>query len=129
MAVKWNGDAVFAEMKSQLARNMAEAVDHVADDVKASIGKPGTSAPGEPPRKDSGALQASVKSRVEVTDDKVSGIVTAGDAEADYAAELELGFVGLNESGHMIHLEPRPFLRPAMDRNRAAIARKLASEE
>lgn len=99
MGVKSRGDKVLAEMCEHLSRNMAEAVDHVADDVKQSIGKPGTSAPGEPPRKDSGDLQARIKSRVEVTDDKGSGVVSAG---TDYAAELELGFVGRNESDHMV---------------------------
>lgn len=61
------------------------------------------SAPGEPPASDTGHLLASVGHRMGVDEDGVYGEVGSDQNKAEY---LELG---------TRYMEPRPFLRPALD--------------
>lgn len=65
------------------------------------------SAPGEPPASDTGRLVGSI--RAEYSDGGLSGRVVAGSAHAPY---LEFGTA---------KMAPRPFMRPALARRRAAI--------
>lgn len=46
--------------------------------------------------------------------------VAVGSA-AEYARRLELGFTGTDRRGRTYHQAPRPFIRPALDNNKARV--------
>lgn len=72
------------------------------------------SAPGEPPATDTGRLIASGRSTAEIRGDTARGLV---EYTADYAAYLEFG---------TRKMSPRPYLIPAIERNRARIAQLIS---
>lgn len=72
------------------------------------------SAPGEPPATDTGRLVTSIVSDVERDGRSVVGIV---EARTEYAVHLEYG---------TRNMAPRPFMLPALERNRARIAALVA---
>lgn len=67
------------------------------------------SAPGEAPATDTGRLVSSINNKIDP--DGLGGVV---EAATKYAEHLELG---------TRHIEPRPFLGPALDENRDKIVR------
>lgn len=71
------------------------------------------SAPGEPPATDTGELIASGRAGAELNGDVVQGVV---EYRAPYAVHLEYG---------TRKMAARPFLNPAIERNRARIAELL----
>jgi HK97 gp10 family phage protein len=66
------------------------------------------SAPGEPPATDTGRLIGSIVTDVEPNGPGNTGPVGAVEARVEYAAWLEFG---------TRRIAPRPFLRPALERN------------
>lgn len=84
------------------------------------VGKPPhqASAPGESPADDSGALKAS--GRVEKKSDFHFEVKFGGQGGVDYARDLEYGMPQLKNP-----LEPRPFLRPAVEEARIKLPKIL----
>lgn len=72
-----------------------------------------SSAPGEAPATDTGALVSSIK-----TDVDADGMGAVVEAAKDYALPLELG---------TRHMAARPFLVPSLRENEATIKRKVAA--
>jgi HK97 gp10 family phage protein len=115
------------EAKKQLLLTMKGGAMLVLNDANRSIaagGKTGriyrrrgiehqASAPGEPPATDTGALIASGRADAEINGDTVNAIV---EYRAPYAVHLEYG---------TRKMAARPFLTPAIERNRARIANLL----
>lgn len=117
MAVKTRFDSARLQkaVMRKLARNMRSAVDFLRDEVVASLDRRagGASQPGETPASQSGALARSITSDVEVSNNGVTGRVTA---EAEHARALEFGTP---------RMAARPFLRPALLKNRRALMKLL----
>jgi len=123
-------DEIMARILAQAEQVMGEMAEDAAQDMRDLIsvpvsrtkGKVIRSAPGEPPRKDSGALQASVKATVDQHEkDKVVATVTT---DVPYDVYLRDGTK---------KMAPRPFHGPIEAKwenileNRLKIAAKLIS--
>ena len=87
----------------------------VERDIKASMTPNGPSAPGEAPAVDTGRLRASITHRVEMESGEAAGFVGTS---VEYAPWLEFGTT---------RMQPRPFMVPAIERNREWIKNKLAA--
>ena len=74
------------------------------------------SAPGEAPATDTGFLQTQITTQVKVKDDKVIGQIIAS---APYARHLEFGTT---------NIMPRPFMQPALEKNKNKILRIFKKE-
>jgi HK97 gp10 family phage protein len=72
------------------------------------------SAPGEAPATDTGTLVSSIESKMEVLSPGVAGAAVW--TEKKYGRWLEFG---------TIHIEPRPWLTPALESNRARFPKAL----
>jgi hypothetical protein len=81
------------------------------------------SLPGEPPKRVSGRLRDSVVATEPV--DKNGDVVGYVGVNMKYARRLELGFVGTDRKGRRFNQKPRPFIRPAIANNKAAIQKIL----
>lgn len=116
---KWDPEPFLRGVNQQLAARMETAAGIVEADVKGSMaggGRPHVpSQPGEPPRIDSGNLRRNISHSVVVQGRTVRGFVIAN---TNYARFLELG---------TRLMEARPFLRPALARNRARIVQVLGA--
>lgn len=77
------------------------------------------SAPGENPAADSGRLHQSITTVVVQNDD--SAIVVQTAANTPYATRLEYGGSHTAPNGATVHIEPRPYMRPAYVNNRERI--------
>jgi HK97 gp10 family phage protein len=105
-------------LDAELRKAVAEAAEAIRDDAIKSLRSGGSrtakgraSAPGEPPARQSGRLQRSIV--VELDPSRPSAKVIA---TADYARALEFG---------TRRMAARPFLRPALERNRAKTLRLI----
>lgn len=76
------------------------------------------SKPGEPPKKLSNRLFASIAYEVIRQPRAVIGVVGTN---VKYARRLELGFMGTDRAGRKVYQAPRPYLRRAMLENQDAI--------
>lgn len=72
------------------------------------------SAPGQPPAVDSAGLITSVTNEQE-------GLVGRVGSNKEYARRIALGFIGIDSLGRRYHQKPRPYLRPALEKNRSKI--------
>lgn len=77
------------------------------------------SAPGENPAADTGRLHQSITTVVVQNDDAAIVVQTA--ANTPYATRLEYGGSHTAPNGATIHIEPRPYMRPAYRNNRERI--------
>lgn len=121
----WRPERVQVKTFTEVERRMDRAVTFLRDEVKRSIniGNPTgrePSAPGEPPRKVTARLFSSISKAVVRTPREVIG---AYGTNVVYALRLELGFVGVDRLGRRYNQAPRPYLRPALQRNRDRVAR------
>lgn len=124
---KWDPNGIINAALDITERRMNEAVVVVQTDIKVSlnIGNPGgktPSAPGEPPRKVTARLFNSIFGKVIRQGSQILGVVGTN---VIYGRRLELGFVGKDSAGRQINQAPRPFIRPAFERNRDRIKRIL----
>lgn len=87
----------------------------VERDIKANMTPDGPSAPGEAPAVDTGRLRASITHRVEKESGEVVGYVGTN---VEYAPWLEFGTT---------RMKARPFMMPAIERNREWIRNKLTA--
>lgn len=158
--VEWNDDEVRRRVEAKLVRGVTAAVLLCEREAKKKVSRPNRSgknpsAPGEPPKRVTGQLRASIGSEV-IHEPGVRirgrfGIRKGSTAEA-YGEVLERGFTGsvvvsahvgyrfVSNSGktrrgmfldlptgrRFVRLEPRPFLRPTLTENREAIAQRIA---
>lgn len=102
----------------QVAQKLYEAGQLIELDAERSITAGSVSGaghvpslPGQPPNNDTGGLVRSIETRLNGTD---LVTVTAGGPTAPYAVPLEYG----NAAGTLL---PRPFMRPATERNRRKV--------
>jgi HK97 gp10 family phage protein len=58
-------------------------------------------------------------------EDKGSHVVSVG-TDVPYAARQEFGFAGTDSRGRTYHQAARPYLRPALDENKAEMVREFA---
>lgn len=128
MTITWNGRKLNAAMELALMRGLYIAGLRVKDSAQDSIlqgQKSGrvyfrrsvthqASAPGEPPASDIGKL---VQSFDVIPYPTIHTVIISNDAK--YAAALEYGTQ---------HIEPRPYMRPALARNLGAINALIARE-
>lgn len=124
---KWDPNGIINAALEITERRMNEAVVLVQADIKLSlnVGNPGgknPSAPGQPPRKVTARLFNSIFGKVVRQGNQILGVVGTN---VIYGRRLELGFVGKDSAGHQINQAPRPFIRPAFERNRDRIKRIL----
>ncbi|NPV72079.1 MAG: HK97 gp10 family phage protein [Firmicutes bacterium] len=119
-------DQVLREIDRTLARRTLDACRYLEHEVKRVLSgprhgrryrKPGTirawytaSAPGEPPAQRTGRLRSSIRSRLLAR--RFLWYIGEVGTDVEYASHLEFG---------TSRMEPRPFLRPAYERSRAAI--------
>lgn len=118
MAVNMNPQAVLDRVKAAAMAGVLDGAERVRETAIASMltskggrhypGNPRrSSAPGEAPARQTGRLAGGIDIRAEVAD--LKAVVNAGTA---YAAALEFGTE---------RIAPRPFMRPALASNKAAI--------
>lgn len=82
------------------------------------------SAAGETPAVDTGVLINSINTWVE---DESSDSVTMGIGSGIvYAARLEFGFMETDSLGRKYNMQPRPYMRPAVDNNAGKIEQAIA---
>lgn len=109
---------------------MARACPIVVRNVKTLLNKRASkrdpsSAPGEPPRKQTGRLYDSIFFKVEREKDEVIGVIYSNDIKA---RRLELGFVGVDSLGRRYDQKPRPFMRPGLAESKPALKKILGGK-
>jgi len=104
MSLKWYGKQVEEEVRRKCARNLRDTCLFLEGDIKKSFGK-SPSASGEPPGVITGTLKRSITYEIE-------GLIGRVGTNVEYGKHLELGTE---------HIAPRPFLRPALEKNTAKI--------
>lgn len=118
--VNWYGPQVFNAIEAKARRNLSAACIHLQNAIKKDLAQaPGpprgaASGPGEAPHYRTHQLQKSITHEV----DGLVGRV-GPDHTNKYGIYLELGTV---------RMAPRPFLRPALDRNRAELLRMMSKQ-
>ena len=126
--MQWNGDAILQRIRTAAMRGVVRGTEAVhARAVRSITSGPKTgeiyrrrgvehqaSAPGEAPASDTGLLVRLSGTRYEPNE--LSGFVNFA---AKYAAPLEFG---------TFRMEPRPFLRPALEAERQNITDGIAAE-
>jgi hypothetical protein len=130
--LSWNAGAFEGHTAEQVARGVTQAVIFLEGEAKQLVSTPGPepSAPGEPPHRQIGNLRADISHEAATIDGAtVRGAigVIEGSVAAPYARRLELGFVGVDSLGRHYDQAPRPFLRPAVLRNREKVVELIAS--
>jgi HK97 gp10 family phage protein len=119
MGVIWHGPEVQRQIEAAMKRNLGAAVRIVANRAKVLLSVSGTgrnrtqagaSAPGEPPRKQTGRLRASVATEVD-------GLTGRVGTNVEYGRYLELG---------TRRMAARPWLRRALAESRAQVEMALA---
>lgn len=132
---KWDPNGIMNAALAVTERRMNEAVVLVQADIKRSLNVGGRqrssvsgkmysfgSDPGQPPFKQTGRLFNSIFGKVIREGSQVLGVVGTN---VVYGRRLELGFVGKDSAGRQYNQAPRPFIRPAFERNRDRIKRIL----
>lgn len=128
--ITWNAGGILDSVGDKVERGMNLAVAFLVAEASNLVTVPGLgepSAPGQPPLLQSGTLHANMDFEVERRSDAIHGFFGVRNDVA-YALRLELGFVGVDSLGRHYDQAPRPFLRPALLRNRDRIIQILASE-
>ncbi len=115
----WNSNAAAEAVQAAMEAKMATIVEFVKAAVIESLsqGQP-ASRPGKPPHVLTGELKGTITSGVQTSKGKVYGRVGSTHPAA---ARLELGFLSTDARGHKVHQLPRPFLRPAIYKNKQQI--------
>jgi len=117
---KWNPKAVMTPATAINLRAMTAAALLLERNIKIDLSKKGTgrqygkhqaSAPGKPPAPDTGILRSSMIHEIEKSRDVIDGYVGV-ERSVEYALYMELGTK---------NIVPRPYLRPAITRNRKKI--------
>lgn len=131
-----NPDALLEQLARMIEIRTNQAVQLVRNDVVRSLNRSqpvrrtksgrliglSPSAEGEAPKRLSGLLLQTIVAKTERDGDRIVGFVGSPRA---YARRLEFGFVGVDRAGRRISQGPRPFLRPALERNRSRILQLL----
>lgn len=124
--IKWHGDKLNTKLKGEMRRAFDRVGLLVAGDIKDSmLGQRGPAAgryvspEGEPPAIQTARLVGSI------THELIPDGVRIG-TNVEYAKRLELGYIGTDAKGRHIQQGPRPFMLPALVRNRNRIAKELA---
>ncbi len=113
----WYGQQLNLTINAAARAAIKEACILVEITAKDSIGKvPPPSPPGHAPAAPTGTLKARITH--EIDEATMTGRVGTN---LEYARRLELGFVGTDSLGRRYNQAPRPYLRPALEKNRAAI--------
>jgi hypothetical protein len=119
----WNADRIAANLRARMARNAERAGKHLvaAAKRKLAVQGPPPSAPGSPPAKESGALQASVIATVTIGGGPGgrSTVTLVVGTPLDYGLILEVG-------GSQV--AARPWLRPTLAEEGRAVARIMAGK-
>lgn len=127
MSVKWNGAAIEAKLRQAVMQAVAQGTEDVRNEAIELIrSSPASgevyhrrgvthkaSAPGEPPATDTGHLVNSITTKYNPSE--LSGQVIVG---AGYGPYLEFGTATM---------EPRPFLRPALEKASPKFASGLSA--
>ena len=112
---KWYGKELQLVINAQALLALEEACNLVEKTAKASIGQvPSPSPPGHAPASVTGTLKARITHKI----DKAVMIGQVG-TNLEYARALELGTP---------NMAPRPYLRPALEINRAAIKKLFGAK-
>lgn len=124
-SLTWNVDGARRRLEADFDQRLRKAGILVRDAVKRSINRGNArgkfpSLEGEPPKKVSTRLFQSITASEPMTDAK--GRVVYVGTKIIYARRLELGFMGTDSRGHVIHQGPRPYVRPGLHNNRDQIA-------
>ena len=129
--LRWYGDRVMREFEGLMMRNVTEAGHHLAREVKLSMQRKGRtgkkhpayepSLPGEPPAVQTGILRSAIGSE--------SGKDTLGPVARVGPRTVQKG--KSTKSARFLEfgtrkMKARPYLRPAVAKNKGEIARILA---
>jgi len=136
-ANRWNTERVAKAAAKEMGRRMAKATLIMVGDVKRllTVGQPvkrvGRNLVGldpskapEPPHKLSARLQQSITNVVTIKPNEVVGRVGTN---VEYARRQELGFMGTDSLGRVVHQAARPYLRRALKDNMAKYVRILGA--
>lgn len=115
MKLNWGSDKVKKTVESTIKKRVSDACTFLEREIKGSFKykSPPPSRPGEVPHVVTGNLKRSISSKVENLTGKVG--IMAEKVEGDvlsYGIKLELGSK---------NIAPRPYIRPALERNKDKI--------
>ena len=114
---KWYGAQFKLVVDAAALAALKEACILVQDTAKLSIGTVTSPSPaGHAPASVTGTLKGRITHEI----DKTAMMGRVG-TNLEYARRLELGFVGVDSLGRHYTQAPRPYLRPALEKNRATI--------
>lgn len=124
---KWNPKPIMEAALKLEEQRMGKACAVVQGNIKTLLNKGGgrahkPSAPGEPPRKQTGRLYGSIFFMVKREENQVYGVIYSNDVKA---RRLELGFVGRDSLGRTYDQKPRPFMRPGFEKSKTVVAKIL----
>jgi len=121
---RWYGKELQLIVNIAALASLEEACILVEKSAKASIGLvPPPSPPGHAPAAPTGTLKGRITHKI----DKATMIGQVG-TNLEYARRVELGFVGIDSLGRKYAQAPRPYLRPALEINRAAIKKLFGAK-
>ena len=112
--ILWYGNQLLKKINTEEKRKVKKACIFLERYIKKSFGK-SPSSPGEPPGVDTGRLRASITYEIEQILFSITGKIGTN---VKYARYLELGTKDM---------QPRPYLRAAIERNKAEIIKILTT--
>ena len=121
---RWYGKELQLVVNAQALLALEEACNLVEKSAKESIGLvTSPSPPGHAPASVTGTLKARITHKI----DKATMTGQVG-TNLEYARRLELGFVGVDSLGRKYDQAPRPYLRPALEKNKALIKKLFGAK-
>jgi len=120
----WYGKAFKMTIDAAALMALEEACQLVENTAKLSIG---TVAPPSPPGHAPAAPTGTLKGRITHKIDKGAMVGKVG-TNLEYARRLELGFVGTDKLGRKYNQAPRPYLRPALEKNKEMIKKLFGAK-
>jgi len=114
--LKWNDKPLRKLVEDKAKRNMIEACKFLDSYIKHSISGPSPSAPGEPPGAKTGTLRRSITWEIDKKGNELIGRIGTN---LIYSLPLEFG---------TSKMSARPFLRPALEKNKGRIAKILGKK-
>ena len=123
----WHIPRVAVAISRDVRAGMIKAGGFLEKKIKVSVSLPGppASEAGEPPHKRSGQMRSNIG--FDVSPDGMVLLIGMKKGPAPYGKWHEFGYVYKSKTGKRVVLPPRPFVRPAVAQNRAAVVKAIAT--
>lgn len=131
ITVKLNISKFTGKLMNEVEKRMTKIAIMLEGYVKgtlktSNLGGSNPSQPGQAPHVGTGTLRNSITHKVtKEGSDVVAKYGVAKGPASSYAMRLELGYTGRDSAGRMIDQAPRPYLKPALGKNKRTIMQIL----